>query len=162
MLFLVRILSEAALIAGLPVLSSETHGMAQRGGTVISHVKIGPFHSPLIRIGTADLLLVLHPENLELHRHFLRPGGQILVNTKENNGAYHTIDATGLATEIGAPVTANLVLLGYALAKGLLFCREEHIRRSLPRLSNGSRLAVNLKSLELGLNWKAGDKPTSR
>ena len=50
-LFVTRILAEAAIERGMEVLTSETHGMAMRGGTVISHVKAGPFTSPLIRTG---------------------------------------------------------------------------------------------------------------
>ncbi len=43
------------MMEGHDVLTSETHGMAMRGGTVISHVKVGPFQSPLIRYGQADV-----------------------------------------------------------------------------------------------------------
>ena len=53
--FVTRLLAEAAIAKGLAVLSSETHGMAQRGGTVLSHLKVGDFSSPLIRPGHADL-----------------------------------------------------------------------------------------------------------
>ena len=48
-LFVTRLLAEAAINKGLPVFTSETHGMAQRGGTVLSHFKVGDFSSPLIR-----------------------------------------------------------------------------------------------------------------
>ena len=50
-LFVTRLLAEAAIARGLPVLTSETHGMAQRGGSVVSHLKVGDFSSPLIRSG---------------------------------------------------------------------------------------------------------------
>ena len=50
-LTLTRLLAEAAAALGLPVITSETHGMAQRGGTVISMIKVGPFRGPLIPAG---------------------------------------------------------------------------------------------------------------
>jgi len=53
-LFITGLLADAAIDKGLPVFTSETHGMAQRGGTVISHLKVGDFSSPLIRPGHAD------------------------------------------------------------------------------------------------------------
>ena len=70
-----RLLAEAAAALGLEVITSETHGMAQRGGTVISMVKVGPFRGPLIPAGAADVGLFLHEKNLGVHRSYLAPGG---------------------------------------------------------------------------------------
>jgi indolepyruvate ferredoxin oxidoreductase beta subunit len=152
-LFTTRILGEAALELRLPVLSSETHGMAQRGGTVTSHLKVGPFHSPLIRSGAADLLLALKSENVALHRHFLREDGLLLVNSPDASvpGA---IDATAMALALKEPVLANLILLGFALSSGRLYCDGETVRRVLERLLRGERLALSLKALELGLVYR--------
>ena len=74
-LFITRLMAEAAIYKGLPVLTAETHGMAQRGGIVMSHLKVGGFSSPLIRPGKADMLLLLHEENLEGHLYYLAPWG---------------------------------------------------------------------------------------
>ena len=52
-LFITRLLAEAAIAGGLPVLSSETHGMAQRGGIVVSHLKVGGFAGPRRRARAA-------------------------------------------------------------------------------------------------------------
>ncbi|MDX9822298.1 MAG: 2-oxoacid:acceptor oxidoreductase family protein, partial [Syntrophales bacterium] len=79
-LFVTRVIAEAALREGYPVLTSETHGMAMRGGTVISHVKIGDFRSPLIRTRQADVGLFLAAENLAVHGRYLRPEGRACVN----------------------------------------------------------------------------------
>ncbi len=81
-LTLTRLLAEAAAAQGLPVITSETHGMAQRGGTVISMIKVGPFRGPLIPAGEADRGLFLHPKNLAVHRFYLRKGGAVFVNTR--------------------------------------------------------------------------------
>lgn len=120
MLFVTRLLAEAAICKGLPVLTSETHGMAQRGGTVISHLKLGDFASPLIRAGSADGLLGLKADCLVQHGHFLKPGGWARVNGSpepERASTFDTgwVDADALATETGNPRAVNLVLLGFAL-----------------------------------------------
>jgi len=121
-LFVTRLLAEAALEKGLPVLTAETHGMAQRGGTVLSHLKLGPFDSPLIRPASADGLLVLRGENYEAHRAYLHEEGWAVVNRPDGPAALasgpvvHPVDADALAGKIGRPQAANLVLLGYALA----------------------------------------------
>jgi indolepyruvate ferredoxin oxidoreductase beta subunit len=124
--------------------------MAQRGGTVTSHLKVGPFHSPLIRSGAADLLLALKSENVPLHRHFLREDGLLIVNSPDERvpGA---IDATAMALTLKEPVLANLILLGFALSLGRLYCDGETVRRVLGRLLRGERLALSLKAVELGL-----------
>ena len=56
-LFTSRVLGRVAIGKGLPVIGSEVHGMAQRGGSVISHFKIGGYRSSLVRTGQADVLM---------------------------------------------------------------------------------------------------------
>lgn len=148
-LFVTRILAEAAVEKGMEVLTSETHGMAMRGGTVISHVKVGPFKSPLIRAGQADIGLFLHAGNLEVHRPFLKHGGVIYVNT-EKVGEGEVIDATRIAREHGSPVVANLVLLGFAARRGRLFCDAAIVEAVLTRISPDKQLALNLEGFRLG------------
>ena len=163
-LFLSRLLAEAAIAGGFPVLTSETHGMAQRGGVVVSHLKVGGFDSPLVRTGRADLLLVLKEENIPLHREFLADGGALVVNAAVQSDAgprvrVHTVDADALALAAGAPHAVNLVLLGFALARvgggtaGGFFCTAEEIRQALSRRhgAGGSRLADSLSALDLGI-----------
>jgi indolepyruvate ferredoxin oxidoreductase, beta subunit len=132
-LFITRLLAETAIKAGLPVLTSETHGMAQRGGVVISHLKVGSFTSPLVRPGQADCLLTLKSETIALHSHFLRTGGWITVNalsfpTEAAGFPTTTIDADSIALSLGNPQAVNLIVLGRALATpGRLFCSAEEV-----------------------------------
>ena len=149
-LFVTRILAEAAIEKGMEVLTSETHGMAMRGGTVISHVKVGPFTSPLIRAGQADIGLFLHAGNLEVHRGFLKPGGVIYMNS-DKGGDAEAIDATGLASVQGALVVANLVLLGFAVRQGKLFCDAADVEAVLTRISPARQLETNLMGFKLGI-----------
>jgi len=163
-LFLSRLLAEVAIAGGFPVLTSETHGMAQRGGVVVSHLKVGGFDSPLVRAGRADLLLVLKEENVPLHREFLADGGALIVNAPFPPDAgprarVHSVDADALALSAGAPHAVNLILLGFALARlgfgpaGGFFCTAGEIREALARRqgAGGSRLAASLSALDLGI-----------
>lgn len=164
-LFLSRILADAAIAKGLPVLASETHGMAQRGGVVTSHLKVGGFFSPLVRAGHADGLLVLKEENLPLHGPFLSPGGWVVVNApaapKEDGGIrVHALDADALALAAKTPQAVNLILLGFALAhlggrgpEEGLFCTADDVRDALRRrhASAGTLVSASLSALELGI-----------
>lgn len=76
-----NIVGEVALAAGYDVKKTDTLGMAQRGGSVVSHVRLGPkIYSPLIKAGEVDILVAF--EKLEAARwsHYLRPEGIAIVN----------------------------------------------------------------------------------
>jgi indolepyruvate ferredoxin oxidoreductase, beta subunit len=150
-LFVTRLLGETALASGHSVLISETHGMAQRGGNVISHLKVGSLGtaSPLIRPGRADVFLGLHPEAFQVHGFYLKPDGTAFCNASEGASG-QVIDATHIASELGQPVSANLVLLGFAAASGLLFCNGEDLERELAGFGE-KRREINLKALRAGL-----------
>jgi indolepyruvate ferredoxin oxidoreductase beta subunit len=132
------IIGEVALAAGCDVKKTDTLGMAQRGGSVISHVRIaGEVRSPLISEGEADILLAF--EKLEAARwsHYLRPGGIALINNYEQpplsvslgqgkypghdeiagimkrlTGLVYFVDGTRRAGELGNVRTLNILLLG--------------------------------------------------
>lgn len=134
-----NILADVGLAAGLDVKKSEVHGMSQRGGSVVSHVRWHPEHvaSPLVGLGEADILLAF--EKLEALRfvEFLKPGGTAIVNemvivpitVSAGTGHYPddaALDAAlaavsareirvpgeRLAQEAGNAKAANVVLLG--------------------------------------------------
>ena len=78
-----RLISAAAMARNIPVLSAETIGMAQRGGSVFSHLRMGEgIHSPMIARGEADLLLGFEPGETARMLPFLRPGGQVIVSSR--------------------------------------------------------------------------------
>jgi indolepyruvate ferredoxin oxidoreductase beta subunit len=168
-LFVTRLLAEAAINKGLPVFTSETHGMAQRGGTVLSHFKVGNFSSPLIRPLQADILVLLKAENLKQHGSFLKSDGWAVSNGTGNleNGsptAVETIDADALAQEIEDPKAVNLIVLGFALAtaekvageQNKLFCSAEEIKTVLKNRfgRNEKMLKASLKALAAGYSVK--------
>jgi indolepyruvate ferredoxin oxidoreductase beta subunit len=152
-LFLTRILTECALDLGLEVIASETHGMAMRGGSVVSTVKVGPFRGPLIRSGQADLMLVLDEGSMETFAHFLSKNGTLFLNSPAS-GPHLSIDATSLAARMGSPLMANLVLLGFALGHKKLFCDYPLTESVTGRISPERFREANLRALKLGYSCK--------
>jgi indolepyruvate ferredoxin oxidoreductase beta subunit len=150
-LFLTRLLAQAGLEMGMEVLTSETHGMAMRGGTVISHVKVGRFKSPLVMRGQADTGLFLNESNLAFHGDFIKKDGSCVVNTG-SPGQYLSMDATRRAGEIGSLVIANLLLLGYAIKNETLFCDASVMEEVIRKISQSRYLDMNLRGLEAGLH----------
>ena len=165
-LFVTRLLAEAAIANGLPVFTSETHGMAQRGGTVISHLKVGAFTSPLITPGRADGLVALKAESMELHGGYLQPESWAAVNssapvTAKTPPAIYTLDADRAAREIDDPRSVNLIMLGFTLAhaRRRLFCQLDDIIAALHHLlsSKPQRLRSSIRALETGADHAAAD-----
>ena len=134
------ILSEAALTAGYDVKKTDTLGLAQRGGSVISHIRIGQrVWSPLIKEGEADILLAL--EKLEAARwgYYLQPGAIAIVNNyarpplsvnlgnehyptdeeitsilKRRSARVYFVNSTSRTRELGNISTLNIFMLGCA------------------------------------------------
>ena len=135
-----KVIAEAALLSGLDVKQSEVHGMAQRGGSVLSQVRFGDqVYSPIISEGEADLLIGFEPLETARYLHFLKDDGAVIYNTRQIGtigvsiaaetypaDVHATIknritsvtafDGTQLAITAGDKRTLNLVLLGAALS----------------------------------------------
>jgi indolepyruvate ferredoxin oxidoreductase beta subunit len=150
-LFITRILSECALELGLNVIASETHGMAMRGGSVISTLKVGDFRGPLLGSGQAEIMLVLDAGSMEAFSHLLAEQGTLYLNAPSSD-SHPSIDATGLALRMGNPVIANLILLGFALAHGTLFCDTPLVESIIEKISPPRFREINLKALKAGLS----------
>jgi len=164
-LFVTRLMAEAAINKNLPVFTSETHGMAQRGGTVLSHLKVGDFASPLIRPFQADGLVALKTESMDLHGSYLKPGGWTALNGPREVGTdlktdVYAIDADRLARRIENPKSVNLITLGFAIgvlskrdeAEKGLFCNIDDIKAVLQDRLAGEKtmLASAIRALETG------------
>ena len=148
-LFMTRVLAEAALHRGIRILGAETHGMAQRGGSVISHLRMGEVESSLVREGTAGFLLALDKDEAYRNLPFLAPGGCLYVNARK--GSFPRQEVTGylrekgivsravpageLAMALGSPLASNLALLGFfsAFQEGPFSYPE--LRETIDRIS---------------------------
>ena len=150
-ILMTKVMGEAAFSSGLPVLSSETHGMALRGGSVLTHLKVGPYRSPLIAEGTADGIIGMDEEEAKNNVRFLKETGTMIVNCRDTSrNGFPSIDADRLAAELGNVRLSNMVFLGFAVA---------HLDRPFPflivketirRVSPGSSSERNLKAFDLG------------
>ncbi len=163
-LFVTRMLAAAARTRSGKVLISEVHGMAQRGGSVVSHLKAGNFASPLITAGRAQLLFSLDPGEAIRNLAYLAPGGTLVVNapgpqflSPPGKAALTRFgirlvchDAGGLARRAGAPKAANVVLLAAAAAQGSLPFSQELVWDILYQASPPARREANQRLFELG------------
>ncbi|MFH1999011.1 MAG: 2-oxoacid:acceptor oxidoreductase family protein [Planctomycetota bacterium] len=163
-LFLARTLYEMARRAGRKVMGSETHGMSQRGGSVTSHVKIGDFHSPMVRAGAADLLIVVKAEEVYANLSFLKEGGCIVMNAssgfaldpgveralKEKGIGIFCTDATKCAMAADAPMAANLVLLSSGIQAGYIPSDYDSIVETVAAVTPQKFLENNLAAVKAG------------
>jgi indolepyruvate ferredoxin oxidoreductase beta subunit len=148
-LFMTRILAHTALAGGCDVIGAETHGMAQRGGSVVSHVRIGKAQSSLVPSGSAHLLLALEENECYRSLPFLAPGSRIFVNAEENRFPVaevkdflsagriqaHAFSATRLALEMDAPRSSNLAMIGFFAAFAETPLAAERLRKVVGQLS---------------------------
>ena len=165
--FLTRLLSQTALELGQGVVVSETHGMSQRGGSVISHLKINGSDAPLIQRGSADVMIALDAGEATQNLDFMRRGGAVFVNSAEGLHAslappLERLDirvlnhpATAVAVELGSPAAANIVMAGFVAAFSVLGLPYEDMIQTLKQISKkGSE--NNLRAIHAG--FEAGKK----
>jgi indolepyruvate ferredoxin oxidoreductase beta subunit len=166
-LYITRIMHDAAVLEGRRVMASETHGMAQRGGSVVSHLRMDQGSSPLVRKGTADLLLVFEPEEVFGTLSFLKRAGDLVVNASSSQylgavGDYlkgrgdriHALNAAAMAEDMGNPLAGNLILLGFAVGRVSFPFSLQAIRTAIEHTTRPSLRESNLNALERG--FKAG------
>lgn len=150
--FLTRLIGQIMADKGLDVISSETHGMAVRGGSVNSHVRIGPFFSPLIRQGHADFLLSLDSSETANNIHFLKPDGLVVENSEAPSGSsVIRVDASGLARGLGRVQLENMVILGFAAALQGFPVSDEEISLQLAKDPREVVRTMNLRAAEAGM-----------
>ncbi len=153
-MFLTRQIGEIVSAKGLHVISSETHGMAVRGGSINSHLKLGNYVSPLIRFRHADYMISLDPSETLNNMHFLKENGIIVENSsaasEENR---FRIDATGIARNLGAVQMENVVILGYSSKMKNFPVSPDDLRSQLSQHPNKSIRTRNLAALEAGIQY---------
>jgi indolepyruvate ferredoxin oxidoreductase, beta subunit len=171
------VIGEAAMKSGLPVIMSEVHGMAQRGGGVSTEMKIGRAHSPIIEKGSADLLISFEP--IEALRAIPKISKKTYVivnkapiypfNLKEGEISYpdiesvlyelskksmkvYALDADKIAKESGHSLSMNMVMLGCAVAVDGFPIGKETILNSMAANLPDKSMKINLKAFENGFD----------
>jgi indolepyruvate ferredoxin oxidoreductase beta subunit len=163
-LFMTRILAQTGLGRGLSVMGAETHGMAQRGGSVVSHLRFGNVEGSLVRTGTARYLLALEENEAYRNLPFLSKGGKMYVNANADHFPreeirgflakkeifYRSFAARSIAQELGAPLASNLAMLGYFSSFDNPPFGPQELRAVIEEISPGRFKQVNLKIFDAG------------
>ncbi len=163
-LFMTKVLARTALGKGMNVLGAETHGMAQRGGSVVSHLRLGDVNGSLVNTGECHHLLALEENEACRNLPFLTRGGQLYVNTASDafpesrvrkyldrkEIRCRSVAAGEIALDLAAPMAANLALIGFMSA-----CKESpfssaEIKATIDAVSPDRFKATNFKVFDTG------------
>ncbi len=175
-----RVLSTMLVRRGLRITIGETFGMSQRGGPVMSHIRVSARSqwSPQIPAGKADLILALEPvEGIRVLTTYGNPTAKIIVNTRpiypvgvitgeltypsaaEIEATIRTLsaqawflDATHEAVKLGNPILSNIIMLGALAGTGELPMHREAFQDVLAGMLPPERVSVNLQAFDMGLS----------
>ena len=171
-LSIAAVIGRAALEDGLHIKQAEVHGMSQRGGSVSTQVRFGKkVYSPIIGEGSADILVSFEEMEAARYARFLKKDGKMVVNKTQIpslpvlSGAcqypqgiiaelkkhvpVRDLDATKIATDLGNPKSANVVLLGALIeALGL---HDIDWKSIIAKTVKPAFVDINLKSFDAGM-----------
>ena len=174
-----KLLADAAIARGYEVKTTETIGMAQRGGSVVSHVRISdnknePIHSPLLPLHSADMIIGFEPAEVVRNLRYLKSDGAVVVSPKPvkpvtaslSGSAYEgpemisyikehvskvaVVDTDRIVKECGSSRVVNTALLGAVTAMGRIDIGTAEIKAAMRKRLKEAAFAVNEKALELG------------
>ena len=171
-LLVTRIFAAFALEEGYPIIGSEDHGMSQRGGSVMTHLKIGNFESPLVKKGGADILFSLEKNEAYKTLHYVKPsinggdGGLCFINALDPDymnpqiRAYlekkgietYILAADQLAKEMGMVQSTNIALIGFATAHPRFPFSYEKLRSAIEKVTPQRFREVNLNIFDKGFS----------
>ena len=171
-----KLLAAAGMKKGYTVQSAETIGMAQRGGSVFSHLRMGAadeaVSSPMIALGTADILIGFEPGETVRLLPYLKPDGQVITASRSvmpvtaalTGGSYDgadmlrylednvqnlsVVDTETALAELGNPKVTNVLLLGYAAESGALGLTAEDLKDALKERLPEKLWDVNFRALD--------------
>ena len=166
------IIGKAAVISGLPIRAAETHGMAQRGGSVVNHIRLGTDLGSMIPKKSADIMLALEPMEAVRYLDFLKDGGVIIVNTQtvipvtvtsglakypdvqeildvlSEKYIVKAFNADELAYEAGSRLAMNVAMVG--AVSGYLPIPKEVLLESVKALVPQKTVEINIRAFEMG------------
>lgn len=172
-----KLIAAAAMKKGIMVRTAETIGMAQRGGSVFSHLKLGSgSFSPLIGRGRADLIIGFEPAEAVRQLPFLKKGGTVVVSShpifpvsamigdsvydtasvmsylKEHTEHLTVVDSARAANELGSAKVLNVLLLGAAVQTGHLGLSRQDLLEVIHERMPEKFLEMNEKALSFADN----------
>lgn len=170
-----RLIAYAAMEQGGFVRTTETIGMAQRGGSVVSHVRAGrEVHSPLIPAKSADVILAFEPGEAVRCLPYLKENGLVITNSRivkpvtsslsggnysgqdmirylqERTDNLLVVDGEEICRRAGSPKVLNVALLGAAAKSGALGITVEEMLNAVRKNVKEKYIALNETALELG------------
>ena len=169
-----KLIAAAAMAEGHTVHSAETIGMAQRGGSVTSHIRIGEdASSPLIPLGNADILIAFEPAEAVRNLKYLKPDGIAIVNTipvRPTTESLHptgydgvsminylkdkctciTVNADELCAPLGSSKFFNVSVLGVLIASKRLDIKSQTVISEIKNRVPERFIEKNLKAFEIG------------
>ena len=168
-----KLVAAAAMEKGLDVMSAETIGMAQKGGSVFSHLRVGKgMRTPMIAKGTADIIIAFEPAEAVRMLPFLKENGKVIVNShpvmpvtsvlkggnydaetmlsylKRNVPDVTIIDCDKACREIGSSKVMNMILLGAAVRSGVLDFTIDEIKSTMRKMVRPQFLEMNERALD--------------
>jgi len=174
-----RVLSTMLVNKGFMTTIGETFGASQRGGAVMSHIRVSSkgTWSPQIPKGKADVVIALEPvEAIRVLATYGHPGIAVLANTRpvypvgvitgelnypseeeiraslrELSASLWMIDASDQAIRLGNPILANIVMLGALASRGDLAVTLDDFKTVMQQTLSGDKLDMNLKAFVLGM-----------
>lgn len=172
-----KLIAFAAMEKGLQVRTAETIGMAQRGGSVVSHVRIGEeIHSPLLPKGSADVIIAFEPAEAVRCISYLKKGGTVIVNKKavrpvtaslqgtyldgedmlrylqSQAGHVDVMDGEAICEACGSSKILNIVLLAAAAKSGSLGITPEELDSAIDKRIPEKFRALNKKAIAMVMN----------
>jgi indolepyruvate ferredoxin oxidoreductase beta subunit len=172
------VIGEAAMKSNMPVVMSEVHGMAQRGGGVSTELKIGDAYSPILKNGSAHLLISFEPMEALRAIPKISTKTSVIVNTSpiypfnlreseisypdiekvmeelsENSKEVFALDADQVARESGHILSMNMVMLGCAIAISGFPLKKEIVIDSMGANLPEKSLDINFSAFEKGFEF---------
>ena len=163
-LFMTKVLAQAGLDRGFNVMGAETHGMAQRGGSVVSHLRFGDVAGSLVRTHSAQFLLALEENEAYRNLPFLAGGGKMIANADSDRFpvdkvrvflermriTFRSVSAGAIALQLGAPLSSNLALLGFFSGFDDALFSHSELRATVAKISPERFREKNLNIFNAG------------
>jgi indolepyruvate ferredoxin oxidoreductase beta subunit len=174
-----QLVGKVLVRGGFHTTIGETYGASQRGGAVMSHLRVSRRmqYGPLIGEGQADVIVGLEPiETLRVLAHYGNPGAAVITNSRpvfpqavssggakyptveeiartldELSSRFWVVDATDIALELGPPILANIVMMGTLVGSGLLPLGADAFEAELRESLPPDRLEMNLEAFRRGI-----------
>lgn len=168
-----KLIAAASMAKNIPVMSAETIGMAQKGGSVFSYLRMGEnLRCPMFPEGTADLMIGFEPGETVRMLPYLKTDGSIILNSHPimpvtaalNGGSYngqemvdylkanvknlYILDGDAVCRRIGSPKVLNMVMLGAAAASSCLPFTVDEIKAAVQKAAAPKFFALNCMALD--------------